>query len=175
MLDIAGAGSESIILPSARETAWIIPHGDPELALQELTGGRRQRGAYHTRTGPAAMMARLITSETPARGLRVADFSCGSGDLLVPVAEELERAGGTHILIGTDISPLATAMAADKLNGRPGILPVIANLPYGNDGRGSIALGALELLLEGGYLPETDAWTGRSIDPPCSPTNPWTS
>ena len=164
VLDIAGSDQEKAILRAAQDAASAAPHGDPELALQELTGGRRERGAYHTRTGTAAMMARLITSETPARGLRVADFSCGSGALLVPLAEELERAGGTHTLIGTDISPLATAMAADKLNGRPGIVPVIANLPYGNDGREGIALGALELLLEDGYRPETDAWTRRAID-----------
>ena len=171
VLDIAESDQEKAILRAAQDAASAAPHGDPELALQELTGGRRERGAYHTRTGPAATAAHLIINEflaregNPARDLRVADFSCGSGALLVPVAEELERAGGTHILIGTDISPLATAMAADKLNGRPGIIPVIANLPYGNDGSGNVALGALDLLLEDGYRPETDAWTGRAIDP----------
>ena len=171
MLDIVGGEREKAILRAARDAASAAPHGDPELALQEITGGRRERGAYHTRKGPAAMAAHLIINEflardgSPERGLRVADFSCGSGALLVPVADELVRAGGTHILIGTDISPLATAMAVDKLNGRPGIIPVIANLPYGNDGREGIALGALDLLLEDGYLPVTDAWTGRAINP----------
>ena len=171
VLDIAGSGQEKAILRAARDAASAALHGDPELALQELTWQRRHRGAYHTRTGPATTAAHLIINEflaregRPARGVRAADFCCGSGALLVPAAEELERAGGTHILIGTDISPLATAMTADKLNGRPGIIPVIANLPYGNDGRGNIALGALELLLEGGHRPETDAWTGRPIDP----------
>ena len=145
-------------------------------ALQKITPHRRQRGNYHSSLTTATLMANLVLPDStrrPGANIRVADYSCGSGALLVAAArrlDELEHSGNPppeqkrghrfhmhHVLTGLDTSPAALTLAAENL---ADLHPeerftrtMLAALPYGPTGEGGHALGALELLM-GSNSPE---------------------
>ena len=177
----ASAGAERLSANTAEGTGETNPQDE---TLQELTPNRRERSAHHSKDIAAVMVTHLALPDEMTRDtVRVADYSCGTGTLLVAAADRLaeldRRSGGparVHTITGADISIPATTLAAERLvngrlvNGHPekgAINVLIATMPYGDDGRGNAVAGSLELLMDDGHRPK---WTlgenGTSIDMP---------
>ena len=108
---------------------------DPRQAgriLQGLIPDRKALGVYHTRPESAVLAAHLAVPETLPRWkpYRMADYSCGAGELLVAAvrrAREVLDAGGENTarrhrsmmeewITATDVMPASVAIAATELD-----------------------------------------------------------
>ena len=174
----------------ARKKAWLISHlvkavDDTHLLEGHDLSGRlfhtlltdaKFTGAYYTSVSAATLLSRLVFHNWPPRidwadhefpaSLNVADLACGTGTLLMAVAEEAQRrhadAGGTHAaelhkamveqaLHGYDVQLSAVHFAATTLAMlRPDIRFDRMNLwvmPLGAEGS-KVSLGSLDFLGE---------------------------
>lgn len=174
----------------AREKAWLVSHlvkavDDTRLLEGHDLSGRlfhtlltdaKFSGAYYTSVSAATLLSRLVFHDWPPRidwadhefpaSLNVADLACGTGTLLMAVAEEAQRrhadAGGTHAaelhkamveqaLHGYDVQLSAIHFAATTLAMlRPDIRFDRMNLwvmPLGAEGS-KASLGSLDFLGE---------------------------
>lgn len=144
--------------------------------FQRLIADRKFLAAYYTVPASAALLVGLaVTRERPLsgpqwgdsesmKGLRVADFACGTGTLL---STAYQRLGQLHELMGGDAEAIHPAMMAKTLFGCD-VLPAAAHLTasmlagahptvkysnssimtagYGGQEDGDIALGSLDWL-----------------------------
>lgn len=143
--------------------------------FQSLIADRKFLAAYYTTPGSASLLSGLaIAIDSPfskefwaernnIKGLRIADFACGTGTLLSTVYHRIsqfhEIAGGdasllhrdimATVLVGCDVLPAATHLTASML---AGAYPTkqygrssIFTVAYGKRSYG-IALGSLDLL-----------------------------
>ncbi len=174
----------------ARKKAWLISHlvkavDDTHLLEGHDLSGRlfhtlltdaKFTGAYYTSVSAATLLSRLVFHDWPPRidwadhefpaSLNVADLACGTGTLLMAVAEEAQRrhadAGGAHAaelhkamveqaLHGYDVQLSAVHFAATTLAMlRPDIRFDRMNLwvmPLGAEGS-KVSLGSLDFLGE---------------------------
>ena len=141
-----------------------------------LIADRKFLATFYTMPAPAALLAELAVarltsidwSDATAVGqLRIADFACGTGSLLVAVyrrvAERHMLAGGDvrnlhrtlieDVLIGCDVMPAAVHLTAARLSGEQPDIDYTGTktfvMPYGEVDTGSIVdvrLGSLGLL-----------------------------
>ena len=141
-----------------------------------LIADRKFLATFYTMPAPAALLAELAVARLPeidwsdakAVGqLRIADFACGTGSLLVAVyrrlAERHMLAGGDvrnlhrtlieDTLVGCDVMPAAVHLTAARLSGEQPDIDYTGTktfvMPYGEVDKGdpgSIRLGALDLL-----------------------------
>src|SRR5260370_36486801 len=137
---------------------------------------RRFLAAYYTTPASAALLVGLavVPERTPAnkswsdpdaiKGLRVADFACGTGTLLTTAYQRIgqlhELAGGDSeaihaammagSMIGCDVLPAAAHLTASMISGAHPTVKYekssILTVAYGNQPDGALALGSLELL-----------------------------
>lgn len=159
--------------------------------FQRLIADRKFLAAYYTTPASAALLVGLaITPEkTPAggswananevKGLRIADFACGTGTLLssayARVGQLHELAGGDaealhpdmmmRALVGCDILPAAAHLTASMLAGaHPTVRyaeSAVLTVPYGTQADGGVALGSLNLLTAQGVFDILD-FTARA-------------
>lgn len=105
--------------------------------FQSLIADRKKLAAFYTKPAAAALLAALTIpdewlDEQSVRGLRVADFACGTGALLLAayrqVAARYEAASGSSMrelhphmmaecLVGADVLPIAAHLTAAGLTG----------------------------------------------------------
>jgi hypothetical protein len=150
--------------------------------FQRLISDRKFLATFYTAPSSAALMARLLVSDSPPNGtswadtdavkaLRVADFACGTGSLLCAVysdiqmrlehagidSAEMHRSMIESILVGCDVLPSATYITASQLSSAHPAIQYggtnILTLPFGQMASGEIALGALDLLEKQGVMP----------------------
>ena len=141
-----------------------------------LIADQKFLATFYTMPSPAALLAELAMVRLPAIDwgdatsigqLRIADFACGTGSLLVAVyrrlAERHALAGGDvralhrtlieDVLIGCDVMPAAVHLTAARLSGEQPDIDYTGTktfvMPYGEvdmGGSSSIRLGSLDLL-----------------------------
>ncbi|WP_298189575.1 hypothetical protein [Novosphingobium sp.] len=150
--------------------------------FQRLISDRKFLATFYTAPSSAALMARLLVSDTPPNGvswgdvekvqaLRVADFACGTGSLLCAVysamqmrlehaginSADMHRSMVEKTLVGCDVLPSATYITASQLSSAHPTVQYggtnILTLPFGQTASGGIALGALDLLDTQGVMP----------------------
>jgi len=144
--------------------------------FQKLIADRKFLAAYYTTPSSAALLVGLaITPETllangnwadrdAVSGLRVADFSCGTGTLLSTAYQRIgqlhELSGGNseaihpemmaNSLVGCDVLPAAAHLTASMLAGTHPTVKYkkssILTMAYGVSADDRIALGSLDLL-----------------------------
>ena len=149
--------------------------------IQNLTGqvfgtllaDRKFLASFYTLPAPAALLAELAVSRLGAdwsdpeavAGLRVADFSCGTGALLAAVyqriAARVRRSGADdsllharmleEVFVGCDIMPAAVHITAATLSSAHPSVDYTKTethvMPFGPvDGPGGISAGSLDLL-----------------------------
>ena len=141
-----------------------------------LIADRKFLATFYTMPSPAVLLAELAVARLPAIDwgdatsvgqLRIADFACGTGSLLVAVyrrlAERHTLAGGDvralhrtlieDVLIGCDVMPAAVHLTAARLSGEQPDIDYTGTktfvMPYGEvdmGGSSLIRLGSLDLL-----------------------------
>ena len=164
------------------ETSLMRSHDLTGAVFQRLIADRKFLAAYYTMPSSAALLAGLAINvdQTPSggswasvadvRGLRIADFACGTGTLL---STSYQRIGQLHELAGGDADALHADMMASGIVGCD-VLPAAAHLTasmlagahprtkyaqssiltlaYGKQPDGTIRLGSLDLLDPQGKL-----------------------
>ena len=142
--------------------------------FQTLITDRKFLATFYTLPTSACFLAELATSRMNTnwadpegiKGLRVADFACGTGALLAAAQRSISRrhrrAGGDdqalhqhmmeHVLVATDIMPAATHLTASMLSSaHPGTTyggTQVHTLPYGRYHKDqAVAIGALDLIV----------------------------
>ena len=146
----------------------------PGRIIQKYIPMRKQAGVYHTRPEAAALMANLAVPEDrdwsnpeTTAAYRIADYSCGTGELLTAtyrrVRELCTEHGGTprethadiieNSITAIDILPASVAITAEALDGleerpvRTAERTRAVTMKYGPTGDGGISLGSLDLLV----------------------------
>lgn len=144
--------------------------------FQRLIADRKFLAAYYTTPAAAALLAGLAidadqtpsggawTDLTAVKGLRMADFACGTGTLLSTVYQRVgqlhELSGGDAEalhpdmmaagLVGCDVLPAAAHLTASMLAGSHPTTQYaqssILTVAYGKQADGRFALGSLDLL-----------------------------
>ncbi|MDA8000484.1 MAG: hypothetical protein MPL62_04200 [Alphaproteobacteria bacterium] len=153
------------------------------MLYQELLGDRADAGAYYTKPEAAALLATMVLpgggdglwrDAGRIRGLRIADFACGSGMLLTSAYQHvinnyagdprmIHRAMIEGCLYGCDIMPTATHLTVSALaSAYPGIMIGGSRIYQLNIGRvagtdGSYDLGALDLIKGDSSLTDSGA------------------
>ena len=161
--------------------------------FQKLIADRKFLAAFYTTPASAALLVGLAVNEDSllsdddwsnpeaVKGLRIADFACGTGTLLSTAYQRIsqlhELRGGDsaeihpklmeRALVGCDILPAATHLTASMLSGaHPTITyegSVIFTQPYGLQEDGKIALGSIDLLRDMALL-EGSEITAKAIE-----------
>ena len=143
------------------------------LIFQRLISDRKYLATFYTLPPSAVLLARLAvakmngvdwTDADAIRGLRVADFACGTGTLLAAVYDQFisryERTGGDaadlhkammeDALFGCDVMPSAVHITGATLSGmQPRIgydNSQLYTLAYGRQTDNTVRIGSLELL-----------------------------
>jgi len=144
--------------------------------FQRMIVDRKFLAAYYTTPASAALLVGLavVPEKTPSnkswsdpdaiKGLRVADFACGTGTLLTTAYQRIgqlhELAGGDSeaihaammagSMIGCDVLPAAAHLTASMISGAHPTVKYeknsILTVAYGFQSNGRIALGSLDLL-----------------------------
>ena len=161
------------------------------LVLQKTLPNRRAHSAFYTKGPAAILMAHLAvpaddprwTSQQRTAEYRIADYSCGSGALLIEASKRVQQLHRDHggdpaaahslmaptSITGCDISPAAAAIAAHSLavmnhpKSPPASEPNILTLHYGpihDPGRPApherpLGLGALDILDPASLMAQT--------------------
>ena len=161
--------------------------------FQKLIADRKFLAAFYTTPASAALLVGLAVNEDSllsdddwsnpeaVKGLRIADFACGTGTLLSTAYQRIsqlhELRGGDsadihpkmmeRALVGCDILPAATHLTASMLSGaHPTITyegSAIFTQPYGLQQDGKIALGSIDLLRDKALL-EGSQITAKAIE-----------
>ena len=112
------------------------------LAFQRGIADRKFLAAFYTTPASSALLVGLAI-RTATAGMRVADFACGTGSLLVEVCRRIGDVDAT--IVGCDVVPAAAERTAQSLKGWPG-RHAIRTVAYGVRADGGVALGSLDLL-----------------------------
>lgn len=164
------------------ERSLMRSHDLTGAVFQRLIADRKFLAAFYTTPASAALLAGLSVTHdrTPSggswssaddvRGLRIADFACGTGTLLSTVYQRIgqlhELAAGdaealhpdmmAKSLIGCDVLPAAAHLTASMLAGAHPTTKYtqssVLTVAYGPQADGGIALGSLDLLDPQGKL-----------------------
>ncbi|MCY3865285.1 MAG: hypothetical protein OXG68_07570 [Chloroflexi bacterium] len=161
--------------------------------FQRLIADRKFLAAFYTTPASAALLVGLaVNSDTllsngdwsdaeQVKGLRIADFACGTGTLLSTAYQRISQIHELHggntasihphmmerALVGCDILPAATHLTASMLSGsHPQVTydgSAVFTQPYGLQDDDKIALGSIDLLRDMALL-EGSQITAKSLE-----------
>ena len=192
-------GSNELIGQLARTAQALVErnlmrsHDLTGTVFQRLIADRKFLAAFYTTPASAALLVGLAVNEDSllsgddwsnpeaVKGLRIADFACGTGTLLSTAYQRISQIHELHggdsaaihpymmerALVGCDILPAATHLTASMLSGaHPTITyegSAIFTQPYGLQEYGKIALGSIDLLRDMALL-EGSQITAKALE-----------
>jgi len=183
ILEVTPADTARLLLDNLVTTATDLvanhmmkSHDLTGAVFQRLIADRKFLAAFYTHPASAALLVGLAIDpyETPAggswasdinvKGLRIADFACGTGTLLSAayrrVSQLHEAFGGnaetihpemmSDVLVGCDVLPVAAHLTASMLAATHPTVSIggssIMTVGFGSRPGGGVALGSLDLL-----------------------------